>query len=103
MRDKPLYPAEDGRVLNGKLASKPEWGCCGFFHVQRNVVTLRIMSSDGQDWAESGLPGLPWEHEHDRGRQHQNLLSRPRTISAASGRIRACRTLRDWTSRRWGR
>ncbi len=53
-----------GRVRSGDYASTDAYGLTGAFFVTcpETGRQLRLISSRGEDWGESGLPGCPWEH-----------------------------------------
>ena len=52
--------AERGRLLDGQMASRPEWGMAGMFIIPGPCgMELRTMVSDGADWPFA-LPA--WEH-----------------------------------------
>jgi len=51
-----------GRVRRGPLASTDDDGNNGAFLIHGPLGLLTVIASDGSDWSESGLTGLPWEH-----------------------------------------
>jgi len=62
MRINPTKRIEEFRIATGPMASEKNYGANGAFVVPRDGVDLRIISSDGESWEESGLTGIPWEH-----------------------------------------
>lgn len=51
-------------VERGRCAGVPGDGPYGAFFLVHPITgrRLKIIASDGRDWEEGGLPGLPWEH-----------------------------------------
>lgn len=62
MRRNPTKTIEQYRVTSGYMASDKSFGANGKFLVPRNGALLSVISSDGSDWVESGLPEPVWEH-----------------------------------------
>lgn len=62
MRHKLPIQIERCRVATGPYASTKDDGMNGAFLIPLRSANLKIISSDGSDWQESGLLGLPWEH-----------------------------------------
>lgn len=63
MRRNPTKRIERYRVTSGALASNRSDGANGAFIVPLNSgVQVCVIASDSTSWAESSLPGEPWEH-----------------------------------------
>ncbi len=62
MKKIPTKSIEQWRITQGRFASDKSFGANGAFQIPHNLVSLRIIVSDGTDWKLSGLPGIPFEH-----------------------------------------
>lgn len=64
MRAVPSETLARGRERRGFYRSTDADGCQGRFLLCCPATSrhLLIVASTGQDWAEAGLPGDPWEH-----------------------------------------
>jgi len=62
VRKRLLRRVEETRVRDGELGTSPQDGMQGAFFPVVNSVRLKVLASDGRDWKECGLPGVPWEH-----------------------------------------
>ena len=56
-----FHVPEKFRLTHGPLASPPGANY-GMFIFPVGNTSLRAMASDGSDWQQSGLSGIPWEH-----------------------------------------
>lgn len=62
MRAHPLCEKHRDTTTPG-FCTPHSYGCVGWFVIPGpEGITLRVMASDGSGWADSGLPGPPFEH-----------------------------------------
>jgi hypothetical protein len=63
VRDRYADTVEEGRVVNGPMASKEgSRAGCFVLHCPRTRAALKVIASDGSDWDRCGFVGPPWEH-----------------------------------------
>jgi len=61
MKNHPTKGIEHCRLLGGPFGSSKH-DRSGVFFVLYKGAQLKVLSSDGLGWMDSGMPGEPWEH-----------------------------------------
>lgn len=63
MRRSPTAEIERYRYTDGPMGTTADMGANGAFAIPLpSGVIVNVIASDGSDWRECDLPGIPWEH-----------------------------------------